>query len=300
METAYLACPLESGGRACPKEVRMPRWIVIGSVMVVSAFLGGGLGGCGSNHEEMICDEAGCRICDAYGCRPASPSVTGSGGTAGGAVDSGSPEPDVQSPPFCDPSTALCPCGGQSDCDEGYTCLDGVCLVPCEFSSECGASRICVNGRCVVGCDTLVPCPDGYSCNAIGVCEIDSSTAGCGGASPCPGGLVCVEGVCRGTCETTAECASGEVCHAPTGTCIADPQPVRPCAKDPSVCGENQACVEGYCRYPCTDDMSCKLIDARIPVCKDKICMSQAEAAPECTKKQDCPGGKDCVSNVCK
>jgi hypothetical protein len=294
----------------------MPRWFVVGCVVASAGC--GVLWGCGSNNEEMICDDDGCRICDAYGCRPAAPgsggTAAGTGGTAGtsgmggtagtagtsGMGGAGGAGADADVTPSCDPSTALCPCGPGGACDDGLACLDGVCLSPCEYSSECGASRICVNGRCVVGCDATVPCPDGYICGSLGTCEVDPGTSGCGGSNPCPGGLLCVGGVCQGVCETTDDCAPGEVCNGATGTCMADPQPTRPCAEDPLVCNANQVCVDGYCRYPCTDGTSCQLIDARIPVCEAGICMSQAEANPECTKQDDCPSGQDCVSNVCK
>jgi hypothetical protein len=296
----------------------MPRWLS-GSILIgsVSMVFGAVLWGCGSNNEQMICDDEGCRICDAYGCRPSGGTggVAGSGGvgggtggdpagagggvagTGGGGSGGASVDADV---PACDSSTTTCPCGPGDACDEGLACIDGLCLVACQFSSECGGGRICVNGKCVVGCDAMVPCPEGYTCGSLGVCDLDPGNPQCSDVDPCPGGLQCVGGVCQGGCVTNDECAPNEICNGATGTCIEDPQPTRPCAKDPSVCNVTQVCVDGYCRYPCTDGESCKLIDARIPVCEGGICMSVAEADPECTKQQDCGPGEDCVSNVCK
>lgn len=303
-------------GWACPKEVRMPRWfsssVHIGWVAVVLG--GAALSGCGSNDEQMVCDENGCEICDAYGCRPANPGTGGSGGatasggsggSSGSAASAGSAgsagsggEPDGGT--VCDPSTTTCPCGPGDVCEGDLQCIEGLCLVPCEFSSECGGNRICVNGKCVVGCDLTVACPEGYTCGDNGACELDPDDPACSDASPCPGGLQCVEGVCQGGCDTNDDCAPTEICNATTGTCIEDPQPSRPCENDASVCGATQVCKDGYCRYPCTDGDSCKLIDARIPVCQGGICMSETEANPECTKQEDCAPGLDCVSNECK
>ena len=283
----------------------MPRWfcssVHIGWVAVI---LGGAtLWGCGSNDEQMVCEGDDCQICDAYGCRPANPGTGGGGGTvgAGGSEGgSGGTAGSGGSGGECDPSTTTCPCGPDDTCEGDLQCIDGLCLVPCEFSSECGGNRICVNGKCVVGCDATVPCPDGYTCGDNGVCELDPDDPACSETNPCPGGLTCVDGVCQGGCTTNEQCAIGEICNAATGTCIDDPQPSRPCEDDPGVCGATQTCVDGYCRYPCTDGDACKLIDARIPICKGGICMSELEANPECTKQEDCDPGEDCVSNECK
>jgi len=236
-------------------------------------------GACGSGAETRVCGPEGCQICDAYGCRTeAAPSANGA----------------------CDAKTVGCACTAGESCAAGLQCMDGLCLKACEFSSQCGGGRVCVNGKCIVGCDATTPCPTGQKCSAKGVCEADAVNPQCSESNPCVGGLKCVEGVCQGGCKATSECVSGEICDTTTGGCIPDPQPKAPCASDPSVCGTSQVCVNGYCRYPCTDSAGCVKIDARIPVCKDAVCWSEAEANPQCTQKTDCPSGTDCVSNVCK
>jgi len=246
----------------------MAGWLVLGTTT----------GACGSGAETKVCGPEGCEICDAYGCRPADPEAVGA----------------------CDAMTVGCACTAQDTCASGLQCMDGMCLKACEFSSQCGAGRVCVNGKCIVGCDTTMPCEDGQVCSAKGVCEPDEANPGCGEANPCVGGLKCVQGVCQGGCKAATDCASGEICDGASGSCIPDPQPKAPCATDPGVCGTSKVCVNGYCRYPCTDSAGCVTIDARIPVCKEGVCWSEAEANPQCTQKSDCPAGQDCVSNVCK
>jgi hypothetical protein len=255
--------------------------------------------GCSSGSEEMTCGADGCMVCDAYGCRPATPQQTdtpdGSAGDAGNATDGASG--DSKS---CDPNTTTCACAGTSECTSGLTCIDGLCLKACEYSSQCGSQRICVNGKCIVGCDATTACPSGQVCTSKGTCADDPQKPGCDSTNVCAGGMLCVQGQCHGTCTTNAGCATGEICDGPSGICIVDPQPSTPCKKDPSVCVGGAKCIDDYCRYPCTDSNQCTLIDARIPICSSGICKSETEAKPECTSQAQCPTGKDCVSNVCK
>jgi hypothetical protein len=244
------------------------RSLGLAAVWLGLAVLGGG---CGSGAEQTICDKAGnCEVCDAYGCSAATPSSQGS---------------------FCGV--------GEETCKDGQQCIDGLCLNPCEYSSECGPGRICSNSKCVVGCDASTPCPTGYKCNGKGTCAPDVANPQCSASNLCVGGLKCVSGICTGGCTKTSECAPGEICDTSTSSCITDPQPKPPCAADPSVCPASQTCKNGYCRYPCADSDTCNKIDVRIAVCKEGICMSDAEANPKCTKKEDCASNQDCVSNVC-
>jgi hypothetical protein len=175
-----------------------------------------------------------------------------------------------------------------------------MCLNPCEYSSECGSGRICINSKCVVGCDSTTLCDPGYKCSAKGICEVDVTNPQCSASQPCTGGLLCVDGLCKGGCSKDTDCTLDEMCELASATCIKDPQPKPPCVANPSVCGTSQVCDKnGYCRYPCTDSDTCVKIDVRISVCKEGICMSETEANPKCLKKDDCPSGQDCVSNVC-
>lgn len=247
-------------------------------------------GGCGSGSEEMICGPNGCSVCDADGCHAADPGTGSASANAGPTADGGA----------CDNATTTCACETDEGCVAGTTCLDGLCLVPCEFTSQCGGGRVCLNGKCVVGCDALSPCPSGFRCSDKGACVLSPDDPECTTALDCVGGMACANGVCVGPCATNADCAAAEICDAATGTCLADPQPKAACETDPSVCTAGQRCMGGYCRFACTSGDGCKLIDARIPVCDEGVCKSEAEANPECLTKDDCEAGQDCVSNACK
>ena len=60
-------------------------------------------------------------------------------------------------------------------------------------------------------------------------------------------------------------------------------------------------CVDGYCKYSCSVDHDCQIIDSRIGYCgADKVCRNQTEAKPACTVQSDCAAGQSCVGNVCK
>jgi len=265
-----------------------PHLTFVAACSLTSSLVALAIAGCGAGHEEMTCGPNGCSVCDGYGCRPADPGVGSTGGATGGSDASA-----------CDPSTMTCPCSDGQSCSGGTQCVEGLCLVPCAYSSQCGSGRVCVNGKCVVGCDAQTPCEAGYVCSVKGVCEPDATDPECSESKPCVGGLVCSGGSCVGMCTTNTDCAPGELCDGASGTCITDPQPKAPCEKDPSVCTVAQTCVEGYCRYACGSGADCVLIDARIPVCDDGICKSEAEANPECITQSDCDAGQDCVSNRC-
>jgi hypothetical protein len=61
-----------------------------------------------------------------------------------------------------------------------------------------------------------------------------------------------------------------------------------------------EQCIGGYCRYTCTTNDQCALIDARIAYCSSGICVTESEAMPMCTTQADCPSGQDCISNQCQ
>ncbi len=57
--------------------------------------------------------------------------------------------------------------------------------------------------------------------------------------------------------------------------------------------------ADGYCHYACTSANDCQLIDVFFTVCQMGVCMTDAQANPECTMEMPCPAGKDCISNKC-
>lgn len=288
---------------------------------VVSAWLVVVLGGCyiGFEQREPVWNEdtnAGHR-CDYGPCPVASPSHNGSGGSGlggSGDLDASADHEEPPVPPQCDQESTLCLCADDGSCVGDRVCIDQVCVVPCVFSSECGASRVCANGRCVLECGTLNYCPEGYTCSEIHTCvdaprdpecRAEDDDDGGDGVDVeedmlCTDGYICANGVCAAACDTNEDCALDEVCNSRTGACEIDTQPTRPCAADPGVCGSRQICHGGYCRYSCSDSLACKLIDARIPVCADGVCLTETEANPQCVRREDCAEGENCVSNVCR
>ncbi|MCL2822525.1 MAG: hypothetical protein FWD57_00905 [Polyangiaceae bacterium] len=283
----------------------MGRSSVLTICVVLSGVLGTVTWGCVPHDYENMPPCFGCgQPCRGNECRsPQNPhgAYGGSGGGGGYEESDAQPEEEVDGfvEPPCDPSMAVCSCETDDVCGDGQQCLGGACLIPCEYTSECGASRICVDGQCVDGCDGSASCEDGYICSDKGVCLVDPEKSECGGELWCESGRVCAGGICQDECVSNVDCGASEVCNVLTGGCMVDPQPTRPCAIDPGVCNSNQVCSKGFCRYACSGDMSCKLIDARIPVCSGGICMSEVEANPQCTRQQDCELGQSCVSNVC-
>jgi hypothetical protein len=110
-----------------------------------------------------------------------------------------------------------------------------------------------------------------------------------------------VSGACVPSCNVDKDCATGNYCDQ--GACVIDTRPQPNCTDD-SQCtagGGMQKCVGGYCKYTCTTDKTCELIDSRIGTCaKDGVCRTAAEANPQCTQQSDCPKGQDCIGNTCK
>ncbi|WP_437281770.1 hypothetical protein WME90_14825 [Sorangium sp. So ce375] len=273
-----------------------------GALFLMIAATATGCGGCGD--ASLQCDQDGenCFLCDGYGCRPVEPHIdpgTGGRGGAGqastgeGGAGQGGAEAD------CDAELTTCPCDGDSACEDGTRCVDGLCIAACEFSYECGAGRVCVNGECADGCSDAAPCAEpGTRCDR-GVCVPDPANPECSDAAPCEGGALCVDGACTTGCATHADCAPGEVCNAVTGACMDDPSPQPGCGAT-SCAAQGQECMDdGYCHYPCEAARACQLIDSRFVRCEDGFCKTREEVAPECSLDEPCPDGKDCISGEC-
>lgn len=213
-------------------------------------------------------------------------------GGAGGAGASGP----------CDPAQTTCACDAEGACaDANLKCVSGLCIdATCSFSYECGAGSVCANGACVAGCDASTPCVAGYACDK-GICQVDPVNPACSAEQPCVGdGQICAGGLCAAACATNAECGDGLLCDASVGACVPDPSPKVGCNADKPCTGAGQECMaDGYCHYACAAVTECKLIDSRFVACGGGVCMSQAEANPECTFEHPCPDGKDCIANKC-
>lgn len=205
----------------------------------------------------------------------------------------------------CGGTNGPCPCSANSDCSNGDVCSGGSCTAPsntCQFSSDCGTGKLCADGQCVAGCTDSSTCGPNATCTK-GVCEPNQGTqctsdAQCSGSTP-----KCVSGSCVAACTTDADCGTGSGNYCNEGACVPDTRPKPICSDtDHSACNANQSCVSGFCRYSCTDDKSCSLIDHRIPTCVAAgYCAGTSTGGPiQCTQSSDCTGGKTCVDNTCR
>ena len=264
--------------------------------------------GCVGCSPDAYCDENGCYVCDAFGCRPADPSTDGVGGNTttnvGGSGQGGATTTNVGGSgqgggePQCDPAVSVCPCGPANACEGDLSCIDGHCLAGCNFDFECGPGKVCGDGECVPGCDADSPGAVGYACVGGG-CLPDPENPECTSPNDCAG-LACVDGFCAAPCASNADCPTGELCDASSGTCFTDTSPTPLCGPSQQCPGLGQTCsADGYCQYACTTLPQCKLIDNRFEGCDMGVCKTGPELDPECTLTNPCPAGKSCVSNIC-
>ena len=159
----------------------------------------------------------------------------------------------------------------------------------CKYASDCATGKVCADGACLTSCETAT-CASGFLCEK-GVCQPTQQTGGDGGSTT------------PVTCSDAAPCATGYYCNQ--GTCAVDtrPQPAN-CSTDAECGGTGSApqkCLDGFCKYTCTDDAYCRTIDNRIGYCaKDKVCRTAGEANAACTGPGQCPNGGSCINNQCK
>jgi Cys-rich repeat protein len=183
--------------------------------------------------------------------------------------------------------------------------VNGACVAGpdvCKYSSDCAEGKVCVNGQCVPECTSDAQCAQGFVCTK-GACVAQPSNNGCTTDKDCPQSAPkCVGGACAASCTTDANCPQGDWCDQ--GACVLDVRPKPNCTSDGDCVngsGPVRACIAGYCKYDCTTDADCRIIDARIGYCGiDHVCRTFSEAHPQCTQQSDCPQGQDCVANVCK
>ena len=290
--------------------------------------------GCGPGDTRYYCDATGCYNCDGYGCHPVNPppntKCTGTNACAQNQIctdagcvnvcqaDADCPQGDVCKsnqcvPPQTQPGNLLV-CTKDSDCPSGEACVGSgqwaKCTAKsnaCTYTSECAAGKVCADGECLTDCSQGQTCAAGTTCTK-GICEPNAGTqctsdAQCSGSTP-----KCENGSCVAACDpnapaTSAQCAAGEYCD--NGACVPDTRPAPNCG-DASQCAANQVCLDGFCRYSCSTDTDCKLIDARIGYCaKDKTCRDAQEAQAEdgaggCLSSADCQSGQICISNTCQ
>lgn len=204
-----------------------------------------------------------------------------------------------------DGKSGPCPCTPQGkECAQNEVCSAGFCTSNpiCKYSSECGDGKVCADGQCLTDCGSGQACANGFVCQQ-GLCKQDPNAGKtCAKNADCAMTEVCVGGKCATSCTGTGQgtCAQGLVCNQ--GACVPNLGPIGECGNGgTTMCNANQQCIGGYCKYTCSSDQECKLIDTRIGYCgKDMVCRTATEAHPECTLSSECTGGKLCVANACK
>jgi len=115
-------------------------------------------------------------------------------------------------------------CLWDSDCDEGYVCVDGFCEEEsdpepeCVSDVDCSEGEVCVDGFCVEEpepeCVVDDDCDEGYVC-VDGLCVLNELEPECVSDIDCDQGEVCVDGVCveeEPECVEDSDCDEGYVC----------------------------------------------------------------------------------------
>ncbi len=173
--------------------------------------------------------------------------------------------------------------GDEADAgDEGDSgqCLppDGGCAVPQGFWRE----DLC---RCVT-CENEGQCPAGDVCNEVGECVSDSCES-CSEHSDCGEGRFCSFGCC-------VDCLLSDDCDV--GSCVGGR--CTSCEDDPSICADNQECVDHQCESTTTPG------DCGGVTCEDgEWCNPETEQCehgcghcnPDCT----CDNGLTCDGFFC-
>lgn len=120
------------------------------------------------------------------------------------------------------------------------------------------------------------------------------SAPGCQSTADCATGEVCSNGTCVRApppqCTSNAQCAAGNVCQA--GVCVL----AAPACVQDADCAVGQLCLGGQCQIftppQCQTDSDC----SRGEVCQAGACVP---AAPQCTSNAQCPSGWQCVRGSC-
>lgn len=125
---------------------------------------------------------------------------------------------------------------------------------------------------------------------------LDEVAAGCQSTADCAAGEICSNGTCVTSpppqCRADSDCARGEVCQS--GLCVFAPQPQ--CTSDAD-CASGQVCQSGSCVTTtpppqCRADSDC----ASGELCQSGVCVA---TTPQCTSSNQCPLGWSCTRNQC-
>jgi hypothetical protein len=126
---------------------------------------------------------------------------------------------------------------------------------------------------------------DGGQCPTLCSSGEECCSNGCGGG--CVDGI-CVEASgCTGGCNSECDKAAGEVCDPSTKCCIPGTPP--PTCQVDCNCYSGEVCEQGTCTRVCVSDPGCPADE----MCRDGRCRPV-----ECTTREDCAGGADCLTCV--
>ena len=200
---------------------------------------------------------------------------------------------------ICDSKLGRCVaqsgCDTDTDCQDGVTCLFGVC-VGCTIDDQCRDDETCVFGACIAPLDLGElgrcegnECPEGQFCNPItGECLPET----CQEDEHCDEGEICtVLGTCA-SCVSDSQCEEGESCALLLGECVNLDLLGR--CEEVSCPGQMCDPITGLCFLgePCRDDDECP---------DDMICNVMGLCA-HCWDSNDCAEGEFCefVSGECR
>lgn len=185
-------------------------------------------------------------------------------------------------------------CTARRDCASGLECVHQVCVDPhtkdagvdptggalgeaCRARNDCAVGLACVGDVCVTGnlgipvtgkscvrvecttkddcCSNFVPSPNCPTYQQD--CSTDPTSC-ITYHSLCDCNRDCVDSICKDTpppCSSNQECASLVTPFCVNGACAE-------CAQPGDCAGQNDRCVNGTCKAPCTEDAQCALLEA--------------------------------------
>ena len=274
----------------------------------IALFSLGALGCSGEFHsdrglDDMICDSAGCWVCEDGRCEE-----------------------------YRCNATHQCPM--QRTCSADNRCLPGgdsdTLGPPCTSHDDCAAGQICtLDGQCVTSpgggpgdvTDTRDTTPD----TADDVDTLDDTTPGdvdtlddttpddvdttddvgpdgevtlpahpddvCLSNADCGLAGTCINGGCYFACDA-GKCPPGQGCF--DGQCKALEVPENMCTFN-GECGTSHACIEGTCYVQCAETLDCPAHTR----CAGSLCVGDTRPVLQCSGPGSCANGLGCVDGKC-
>ena len=165
-------------------------------------------------------------------------------------------------------------CRARNDCQAGLACISDVCIGSSVTLPS--TTKSCVRVECTVTddcCKSFVPSPN---CSVYQQSCATDPTACYTYHSLCDCNKACTDSLCVDTppaCTANAECASLLTPFCASGACVE-------CAQPGDCPGQNDQCLDGKCKPPCTIDDQCALLEAcQNGSCVHVGCQSDRECA---------------------